>query len=272
MFVRRRIALAAMSFLIAGQLCFAQQSLDNAAVLKLAKSGLSEDLIVQTINASAGHYDTGADALIALKQAGITDKEVGAMLMKNANPNGPAQVQGQMPTTIVLAAPPPPLPGVTDVGVYYKDKNGQWMDVSSENVNFKTGGVLKSFATNGIIKGDLNGHLTGPASKLKLNTPVEFAIYTFEGQDAGNYQLLRLRTHPDGREFRSVTGGVFHQSGGAERDTVEFTAKRVAPRTYIVTVPAPLVPGEYGFLPPSTMNTGKNMASNGEMYTFTLVE
>ena len=270
MFLRHRIALAAMSFLIAGQLCFAQQSLDNAAVLKLAKSGLSEDLIVQTITASPGHYDTGTDALIALKQAGITDKEVGAMLMKNANPNGPAP--SQVPTTIVLAAPPPPLPVVTDIGVYFKDKDGQWENISSENVNFKTGGVLKSFATNGIIKGDLNGHLTGPTSKLKLNTPVEFAIYTFEGQDAGNYQLLHLHTHPDGREFRSMTGGVFHQSSGADRDTVEFTSKRVAPRTYIVTVPAPLVPGEYGFLPPSTMNTGKNMASNGEMYTFTLVE
>jgi len=227
-------------------------------------------LIVQTINASAGHYDTGADALIALKQAGITDKEVGAMLMKNANPNGP--VPAQVPTTIVIAAAPPPLPGVTDVGVYFKDKSGQWVNVNSENVNFKTGGVLKTVFTDGVVKPDLNGHLTGPASKLKLNTPVEFAIYTFEGQDAGNYQLLHLHTHKDGREFRSVTGGVFHQSSGAERDTVDFVAKRVASRTYILTVPGPLVPGEYGFLPPMTMNTGKNLASSGEMYTFGLQE
>ncbi len=268
MSVRHRVAVAVMSFLVAGQLCYAQQSLDNAAVVKLAKSGLSEDLIVQTINASAGHYDTGTDALIALKQAGITDKEVGAMLMKNANPNGPAQ----MPTMITIAAPPPPLPGVTDVGVYFKDKNGQWVNIESENVNFKTGGVLKSAFSDGIVKPDLNGHLTGPTSKLKLNTPVEFAIYTLEGQDAGNYQLLHLREHKDGREFRSVTGGVFHQSGGAERDTVEFVSKRVAPRTYILTVPAPLVPGEYGFLPPMTMNTGKDLASSGEMFTFALLE
>jgi hypothetical protein len=270
MLVRRRVALAVMSFMVAAQLCYAQQALDNDAVVKLSKSGLSEDLIVQTINASAGHYDTSADALIALKQAGITDKEVGAMLMKNANPNGPAAAQ--VPTTIVLAAPPPPLPGVTDVGVYFKDKSGQWVNVDSENVNFKTGGVLKSAFTDGIVKQDLNGHLTGPTSKLKLNTPVEFAIYAFEGQSAGNYQLLHLHPHKDGREFRSLTGGVFHQSSGAERDTVDFVAKKVAPRTYILTVPGPLVPGEYGFLPPMTMNTGKNLASSGEMYTFALQE
>jgi hypothetical protein len=270
MFLKHRIVLAVISALVGGQLCYAQQALDNAAVLKLAKSGLSEDLIVQTVNASAGHYDTGTDALIALKQAGITDKEVGAMLMKNANPNGPAQAQ--MPTTIMIAAPLPALPGVTDVGVYFKDKNGQWVNVESENVNFKTGGVMKSAFSDGLVKPDLNGHLTGPTSKLRLNTPMEFAIYTMEGQDAGNYQLLHLRAHKDGREFRSMTGGVFHASSGAERDTVEFHAKRVASRTYILTLVAPLMPGEYGFLPPSTMNTGKNLASSGEMYTFTLQE
>jgi hypothetical protein len=265
MFAKHRLVLAAMCFLLGGSLCCAQQALDNASVIKLTKSGLSEDLIVQTINASAGHYDTGTDALISLKQAGVTDKEVGAMLMKNANPNGTPSTQ--MPTTIVLA-----LPGVTDVGVYFKDKNGQWANIDSENVNFKTGGILKSAFSDGIVKPDLNGHLTGPTSKLNLNTPVEFAIYVFEGQAAGNYQLLHLHTHKDGREFRSVTGGVFHESGGAQRDTVDFTSKKVAPRTYIVTIPGKLEPGEYGFLPPGTMNTGRNLASSGDMYTFTLVE
>jgi hypothetical protein len=269
MFAKPRLILAAVCFLLAASYCHAQDALDNAAVIKLTKSGLSEDLIVQAISASAGHYDTGTDALIALKQAGITDKEISAMLIKNANPNG---VASQMPATIVIAAPPPPLPGVTDVGIYFKDKNSQWVDIESENVNFKTGGVLKSAFSDGIVKPDLNGHLTGPASKLKLNNPIEFAVYTFEGQDAGNYQLLHLHTHSDGREFRSVTGGVFHASGGAQRDTVDFQAKRVAPRTYIVTLSQPLAPGEYGFLPPGTMNTGKNLASSGEMYTFTIVE
>lgn len=243
--------------------------MDNTSVLKLKDAGLSEDLMVQTINASAGHYDTSTDAMIALKQQGLSDKVIGAMLSKNANPNGPAT---QMPATIVLAAPPPPLPGVTDVGVYYKDKSGQWADVLSENVNYKTGGVLKSAFSDGVVKGDLNGHLSGPASKLPLNTPLEFAIYVLEGQTAGDYQLLHMHTHKDGREFRSVTGGVFHQSSGAERDTINFEAKKVAPRVYVITLPPNLEKGEYGFLPPGTMNTGKNLASSGKMYTFSMVE
>jgi hypothetical protein len=56
----------------------------NDAVLKLSSSGLGEDLIVQTINATPGHYDTSTDGLIALKKAGLTDREIGAMLLKNA--------------------------------------------------------------------------------------------------------------------------------------------------------------------------------------------
>jgi hypothetical protein len=82
------------------------------------------------------------------------------------------------------------------------------------------------------------------------------------------FSLLHFSTHP------AICFSLFciPLQCGAARDTVDFQAKRVAPRTYIVTVPGPLVPGKYGFLPPGTMNTGKNLASSGEMYTFTLVE
>jgi hypothetical protein len=249
----------------------AQQTMDNDAVVKLVKSGLGEDLIVQTITASAGHYDISTDAMIALKQAGVTDKELGAMITKNT---APAQTAAPATQTIVIAAPAgPKLPdGVDEVGVYFQDKAGAWSTVYAENVNFKTGGILKSIATDGIIKPDLNGHLTGPASKLKINLPASFMIYVIEGQSPGEYQLLHLHTHPDGREFRSMTGGVVHQSSGAERDTVDFDTKKIAPRVYQVVLPAHLAPGEYGFLPPGTMNSGKNLASSGKMYTFTITE
>ncbi len=38
---------------------FAQEALDNAAVVKLVKAGLSEDLIVTTINPSPGKSHFG---------------------------------------------------------------------------------------------------------------------------------------------------------------------------------------------------------------------
>jgi len=261
MFKHPRLAVSALCLLFAAPLMHAQQSLDNAAVIKLTTSGLSEDLIVQTITASPGHYDTGADALIALKKAGVTDKEVGAMLMKNANPNGP-----------VAAAPAEAAAPVDEVGVYYKDKDGKWVVLFPEVVNFKTGGVLKTFATQGIVKGDINGHLQGPTAKTVLTLPITFAVYVPEGTAITEYQLIRLR--PSGgqsREFRSVTGGIVHASGGAARDLVQFDSTKLAPRVYTITLKQDAGKGEYGILPPGA-TASSNMASGGKMYTVSVPE
>jgi hypothetical protein len=267
MLSRRRSLVISAALL--GAFCFAplaaraQQTMDNDAVLKLVKSGLGESLIVQTITASAGHYDVSADAMIALKQQGVTDKELGAMITKNVNPNGPA----------VAAAPSGPVlpPGVDEVGVYYKDKTGTWVEFKPEIVNYKSGGVLKSIATNGIIKGDKNGHIPGKAAALTLNSPVQVLIYAPEGTAPEEYQLLKLRVNSDNREFRSETGGVFHSSGGAERDRKDFTSTKIGPRLYTITLGPENQPGEYGILPPGAISS-TNSASAGKINTFHIAE
>ncbi len=44
--------------------------MNNDSVIRMAKAGLGEDLIVQTINTQPGQYSTDADSLVALKTAG----------------------------------------------------------------------------------------------------------------------------------------------------------------------------------------------------------
>jgi len=61
-----------------------QASLNNDSIIKMAKAGLSDELIITTIHASSGTYDTSADGLIALKAAGVSDKVVAAIVTKNA--------------------------------------------------------------------------------------------------------------------------------------------------------------------------------------------
>lgn len=264
MSLKPRLILTAACLAFASTLCVAQQVMDNAAVIKLSSSGLSEDLIVQTITASSGHYDTSTDALIALKKAGITDKEVGAMLTKNANPNGPAPV--------AVAANGTALPaGVDEVGVYYKDKNGTWTEFSPEIVNYKSGGALKHTFSYGIVKEDKNGHVPGKSAALSLNHPVDILIYTPEGTAPNEYQLLMLRQNSDNREFRSETGGVVHSSSGAERDRKDFTATKIGPRLYTFSMGPDFKPGEYGILPPGAISS-TNAASAGKIDTFHLVE
>jgi len=70
-----------------GNVLLAQQALDNDAVLRLVKAGLSEDVIVGVVTAQPGKYSTSADDVTSLKSAGVSDKIIAAMVNKRAAPN-----------------------------------------------------------------------------------------------------------------------------------------------------------------------------------------
>lgn len=282
-----RKALLAGLVLLLGSALMAQQSLNNESVIKLIKAGLSEDLIVTTINSSPGTYDTSANGLIALKKAGASDKVVAAIVLKAAGPSAtlpasaPAQSASSGTTiggttiggsTTAPSAPTEPAglpPGVDSVGVYFLDSSSNtWQELPAEVVNFKTGGALKHIASVGIVKEDMNGLVGGNRSRTILKFPASFIFYIPEGRSAGEYQLLRLHVNADSREFRASTGGVVHESGGALRDVVDYTPKKIAPRVYQIIVGEEVGRGEYGFLPPS--DGANNIASSGKIYTFAI--
>ena len=250
---------------------WAQTALTNDAVVKMVKAGLGDDIVVSTIKAQPGKYATGADDLIALKTAGVSDKVIGAMVEKAAGgstaPAPAAQPAAANPLAPAAAAGPPP---VTEVGVYYK-KGDAWADLPPEVVNFKTGGVLKTIGTAGIVKGDVNGHINRDHSSTQLKTPITLLVYAFEGVNITEYQLLRLHEQKDSREFRTVTGGVMHVSGGATRDLIPFESKKIAPRTYEIVVPA-VGSGEFGLLPPAGSDPNGSSGRIGKIYSFRIIE
>jgi hypothetical protein len=252
----------------------AQDALNNDSVVKMLKAGLSEDLVISAINSKPGNYDTSADGMIALKTAGASDKIISAIVIKASGgaPAAAAAPSAAAPAAAPVAAGSGLPAGIDEVGVYYQDKSGAWVALMPEVVNFKTGGFLKQLATNGIVKGDINGHLQGSNAKTVLTLPITFAVYVPEGTAITEYQLLRLRpSNGQSREFRSVTGGVIHSSGGAARDLVEFDSTKLAPRVYQVTLKQDAGKGEYGLLPPGAVSS-TNMASGGKMYTVSVPE
>jgi hypothetical protein len=130
--------------------------------------------------------------------------------------------------------------------------------------------VLKHVASAGVVKGDVNGHINNEHSRNSVKTPIEILIYAPEGVEYTEYQLIHLRESGGSREFRTVTGGVMHTSGGATRDLLPFEAKQAGKRMWKVVLPT-LGAGEYGFLPPGAIGSA-NSASIGKMYTFRLLE
>jgi len=233
----------------------APKVMTNDSVIRMVKAGLGDDLILQTINAQPGQYVTDPDSLVALKQAGVSERVLSGMINK-----GRVKLTGAE-TPIVLS-------DVNEVGVYYKDRNGVWQAIESEVVHIKSGGFIKSTITDGIIKQDRNGHVNGRESKLLLPRPIDFLIYTPDGVDASEYNIVKFRLNSDSREFRIFTGGVIHSSDAGSRDEVPFKAVRTAPHTYQFTLGPDTYGAEYGILPPGS----GNIRNGGKIYTFAVTE
>ena len=129
------------------------------------------------------------------------------------------------------------LAGVVDpaeTGVYVVE-NSRPTVVPPGIVNWQTGGVAKSTFSLGIVKGDKNGKINGTKTEFNwlnllsfLSTPADMSVE--------EYQLLRLHRKGNRREFRSVTGGVLHVSGGATRDDVAFQSEKIGIRTWRISL------------------------------------
>jgi hypothetical protein len=262
-------------------------------VIKLSKAGLSDDLIIEQIKTRNQHFDLSTDQLIQLKTAKVSERVIQVMINPAYKPPPPApaanKIASSQPVPVASKTPasqpssqttsPSPTPAVeskadatnpmpNQLGVYARIK-GSWTQLMPEEVSWKSGGMAKSIASGGIVKGDVNGYLDGACSNYRVPTPLELLIVVPEGFDIADYQLLKLREHEDFRDFRTVSGGVFHSSGGAMRDVIPFDSVKVAPRTFRVIMSTAL--GEYGVLPPAAF-TAMNGASSGKIYAFQLVE
>lgn len=287
--------------LLAASVLAQTKSLNNEDVIKMVKSNFSEEMIVKVIEANGGAFDTSVAWLLKLKQAGVGEKALGAMMApgsrtietKPARPvPAPRHTESEgAPTNIAppnTAAKPavnlqsriepkvelreratskPVTPAYElpeDEGIYLAE-GGQLVELFPEVVNWKTGGALKSMASMGISKGHVNGTVRNPHSKRQTGAPVEIVIRCAQGTAPTEYQLLNLWEKDNRREFRAHTGGVIHASGGAQKNAVDFEPIKIGSGVYKIVL-TDLKKGEYGFLAPGWQ--GSNMASNGKIHTF----
>jgi hypothetical protein len=266
-------------------------SLSFDDVLSMLEVRVPEHIIVKKVKKNAKAFDLSPSQLVTLKKASASDDLI-EVLMDPDHPYSPPGAAAAAPPPPApkepepLAPPPPsvakPAPAprtqTLDVGVgVYLKKGGEWIGVQPEIVSWKTAGTIKSIASVGVVRRDLNGNIDGPSSKNSVVTPLEVLIVTPEGVAIAEYQLIRLRVNDDNnyREFRSVTGGILNHRSGAMRDLVPFESKKIASRSFLVIVPASIGRGEYGFLPPGaggSSTTASVSSAYGKMYTFRIVE
>ncbi|HEY2861767.1 MAG TPA: hypothetical protein VGJ21_25430 [Terracidiphilus sp.] len=109
------ICFAAVAMLPLGALAQASHPLTNDDVKKLVKNGFSEDVIVAMVEANDSVFDVSMDGLTSLKDAGISNPVIQAMLKAEARKrqSGPAPVPAVTPQPV----PAPPAMPVMPPGV-----------------------------------------------------------------------------------------------------------------------------------------------------------
>lgn len=180
----------------------AQQALNNDAVLRLVKAGLSDDVIVTTINASPGAYDISANALIALKSAGVSDKVIAAIVIKSSAP--PPSTAGQEPTqnagpaAATVASSTPATTQTEDEGTSH---GSGVISRGSRIVIAPMGGFETYFA----------------AAVRKKNVPVTLTL------DKESAQYFVVSTNTDWQGFVYGAGASWNRQGGAAASAASST-------------------------------------------------
>ena len=81
----------------------AAMAVTNYDLLQMTRAGISEDVIISTMRSRGARIDLSPQALIALKQQGVSDRVVMA-----AQDMGEARLRDTGPGVIVSEVPPPP--------------------------------------------------------------------------------------------------------------------------------------------------------------------
>jgi hypothetical protein len=240
----------------------AQEPMNNEGIIKLVKSGMTEELIINVVQQQPGSYTFGANDLVTLKEASVSEKIISAMLAKgrgDAHEGTPAGPAGS-----AKAAPySGPRSSISGPGLYYK-KGAEYFELLTEEVEWKTSGAMKNIASAGIVKKDLNGTVTGPSSRNFLTNPMEIVLSPASGVTVNSYLLLPMKPNKGLREF-SV--GPVNKSGVA-KGAIPFGVERVGENQFRMVLQTPLAPGEYGILAalPSDSST-----TTSKMYTFRIL-
>ena len=267
------LALLSVCFLALGVLaCSAFAGLQEATkptmtnddVIKMVQVKLGDGVIIAKIKSSACKFDTSTDALIKLKEAGVSDAVMQAMAEAGTG------------TSSAGAAPaPPPDPNDPnaehDPGIYYvhQKPDGREM-VQLEPTNYsgaKTGGMFTSALTRGITKRNIKVAVRGGRASIRITDPTPTFYFYFERKSASlsysagweswfagtsspnQFTLARFESRKDDRELVVYEEGAFRASKGTRgQDVVEFDFQKMAPGIYQVRPRTDMEPGEYCFI------------------------
>jgi len=251
----------------------------NDEVITLAKAGLSPSIIIGKIRSGKTEFDLSTDSLIKLKQAGVSDDIVAAMLEAKsgrsiASPAGAAST----------GDPNDPM-SKHNYGIYlYEDRDGSRKmtqlvpNVSAQN---RTGGMFTSSLTYGIGKVKIKSNLPGRNAALQIrDTQPVFYFYldiTSGGLNTSSgvpstpneFAMIRFNQRSDNREVTIGKANAFGAKGGlSDEYVVQFNAQDMGNGVFRITPATPLPKGEYAFYLINSGNSNASSAVGAKFFDF----
>jgi hypothetical protein len=268
-----------MMLLFVATTAFAQEAMTNEEVVSLTKAGLSPTIIIGKIRTSAPGFDLSTDSLIALKQAGVSEEVLAAML--EAKSGKPVNVT---PVEAPAADPNDPM-AKRGYGIYlYELIRGRRVMtqmrpvVSAQN---RTGGVFTNSITYGITKIKQKANLPGRNAELQIpRTRPIFYFYldaTTGGlnissgipADPNEFMLVRFNQRDDNREVTISKQNAFGGKGGlSDEYVVPFDSEDLGNGIFRVTPRTELKKGEYAFFLINSGNSNANAAIGVKFFDF----
>jgi hypothetical protein len=246
----------------------------NDEVISLTKAGLAGSVIIGKIRTSKSNFDMSTDALIKLKQSGVPDDVVTAMLEaksgKGAGTSGAAAVG---PT----GDPNDPM-AKKNYGIYlFEERDGQrkmtqlQANVSAQN---RTGGKFTASITPfGLGKVKKKANLPGRNAALQISSTSPVFYFYLDSTSGGlntasgipstpnEFTLVRFNQRSDNREVTIAKENSWGGKGGlSDEYVVPLQAEDLGNGIFKVTAGVDLKKGEYGFY---LLNSGNSNVSDG---------
>ena len=275
-----------MTLCLAG-VSFGQEVMTNDEVIALSKAGLSSSIIVDKVRTSKSNFDLTTDGLIKLKQAGISDDVVSAMLAAKSGIPSAGTGSGSGSTYTpgkAVGDPNDPMASHT-YGIYlFEEKDGgrkmtqMTPNVSAQN---RTGGMFTSSLTYGIGKVKIKANLPGRNAKLQIENSAPVFYFYLDVASGGlntssgipstpnEFTLVRFNQRSDNREVTIGKANAFGAKGGlSDEYVVQFKSEDLGNGIFEISPGIALQKGEYGFYLVNSGNSNASTAVGAKFFDF----
>ena len=205
--------------------------LTNDDVTRMFGAGLTETTIVQVIQKGPSNFDISPDALIKLKQQGVTAQIIEAMVATRTTPNS------STPTET----------GINRKGVFAQN-GAEWKRIEEvSSIEVRNVGNISSAVTMGIKEVRVICVFRGEKAELQLDNPRPVFRIAGLGASARDVHIVAMRLNPDRRDLEMGRSGLIKKLsyGFRKRDVRDVIVKRLGDDLLEVTPKENLEPGEY---------------------------